>query len=56
MKIPLGRILTHHAQAMPGWRALIAGEARLSYAELDMGTNRRARMRESGVDGRRAAL
>lgn len=44
MQIPLGRILTHHAQAMSSRLALIVGEARLSYAELDVRTNRRARM------------
>ena len=41
--VALSSILAHHAHRSPGRAALIAGETRVTYAELDARTNRRAR-------------
>lgn len=40
--IPLGSLLLHHARANPGRVAIIAGDHRISFAELDARANRRA--------------
>ena len=48
--VPLGMILSHHAAQSPGRAALILDGQEISYAELDVRANRRARMfRQHGV-------
>ena len=42
--IPLGNLLAHHASVTPGNIALIIGDERISFHELDARANRRARM------------
>lgn len=42
--IPLGALLAHHACADPKRIAIIAGDQRISFAELDARANRRARI------------
>lgn len=49
--VALSSILAHHARRSPGRLAVIEGDARISYEELDARTNRRARMLAAhGVD------
>jgi bile acid-coenzyme A ligase len=42
--IPMGDLLLHHARSDPGRIAIIAGDQRISFADLDARANRRARI------------